>query len=245
MRNVKVNKLITILLTCLILIATVGCSNKKETSRNNEMNDYNNSGEVEENDVNKQDKPEINNPEMSNDKNAAINLTKTDEEAIAYFNTLKQNVDNTLDSSNQNDDVKAKLKGTFITIVDFIFYDGDINGIKFDDLTDGAKQNILETAAIIDNSIMTKFPNYKEDISSTVSIAYKKASELIKSGANNIKEFSKETLGEDNYNTIIGAKDELVSYTKEAIDIIGDFAGTLWDKGKGKIKNWYENFKNN
>jgi len=92
---------------------------------------------------------------------------------------------------------------------------------------------------------MTKFPNYKEDISSTVSIAYKKASELIKSGANNIKEFSKETLGEDNYNTIIGAKDELVSYTKEAIDIIGDFAGTLWDKGKGKIKNWYENFKNN
>jgi len=44
---------------------------------------------------------------------------------------------------------------------------------------------------------------------------------------------------------MIDAKDELIEYTKKTVDFIGDIAGNLWDKGKDKIKNWYENFKNN
>lgn len=171
-------------------------------------------------------------------------FTADDKEVVAYFNELKTNVQETLNSET-SEEVKDKVKGTFITVVDFIFYEGEIKGIKFDDLTEGAKQNILETATTVDNMIMSKFPNYKEEISSTVTNAYNKASELIKKGANNVSEFSKEKLGEENYNAIIEAKDELVYYTKNAIEVVGEFAGTVWDKGKEKVKNWYENFKNN
>ena len=171
-------------------------------------------------------------------------FTADDKVVITYFNELKEDIEEILNSE-ASQEIKDKVKGTFITVVDFIFYEGEIKGIKFDDLTEGAKQNILETATTVDNMIMSKFPNYKEEISSTVTNAYNKASELIKKGANNVSEFSKEKLGEDNYNAIIEAKDELVYYTKNAIEVVGEFAGTVWDKGKEKVKNWYENFKNN
>ena len=60
----------------------------------------------------------------------------------------------------------------------------------------------------------------------------------------NLKDFSKEKLGDENYNAIVEAKDELVEYSKEAIDIIGDVGSDLLDSGKEYIKNWYENFRN-
>ena len=169
--------------------------------------------------------------------------TSEDKEVISYFENIEQNIDNELNKE-KSENVKDKLKGTFITIVDFLFYDSEINGIKFDDLTEGAKQNILETVSSIDNKIMTKYPNYKEEISSTTKSAYNKASEVIKKGSENIKEFSKEKLGEENYNSIINAKDDLVYYTKNAVSIVGEFAGSIWETGKSKIKTWYENFRN-
>ena len=92
---------------------------------------------------------------------------------------------------------------------------------------------------------MIKYPNYKEEISDVTSQAYNKASELIKKGANNIKDFSKEKLGEENYNAIIEAKDELVYYTKNAVDIVGNAISNIWNSGKSKLKSWYENLKNN
>ena len=182
--------------------------------------------------------------EISSATSKTDEYTKEDNQVIEYFNEIETNVDEVLNSE-AVENAKDKLKGTFITVVDFIFYDAEIKGIKFDDLTEGAKQNILETATSIDNKIMIKFPNYKEDISSTTSKAYTKASEVIKKGANNIKEFSKEKLGEENYNAIKDVKDELVYYTKEAFGIVGDAVSTIWDKGKDKVKNWYQNIKNN
>lgn len=233
-------KILLMLFVVFAIVISVGCSSKEnessvdlptETPNNqNNVTEENNSVVENENKVDVEEKEET--------------LTKEDTEVITYFNNLKKNVDDTLNSE-KVENAKDKLKGTFITVVDFIFYEGEIKGIKFDDLTEGAKQNILETAATIDSAIMTKFPNYKEDISSNVSSAYNKTSELIKKGATNIKDFSKEKLGEDNYNAIIESKDELVDYTKQAVDFIGDVAGTLWDKGTDNIKNWYENFKNN
>ena len=127
--------------------------------------------------------------------------------------------------------------------MDFIFYDSEINGITFDELTDSGKQRILELASKIDTKIENKFPNYKETISDTTKKAFNKASELIKKGANNLSEFSKEKLGEENYNAIINAKDEFIDYTKKAIDIVGNVGSNLLENGKNYIKNWYENLK--
>lgn len=170
--------------------------------------------------------------------------TENDKTVIATFDNIEKDVDNLLQGE-KTESTKDKLKGTFVTVVDFIFYDAEINGIKFDDLTEGAKQNILETANAIDSKIEKKFPGYKETISDKTKKAYNIASEVIKRGANSIKDFSKEKLGEENYNAIIDAKDELVYYTKNAFDIVGNITSNLWEQGKLKIKSWYEKFRNN
>lgn len=170
------------------------------------------------------------------------NYTANDKEVIGYFKSVSDKVDDTLNDGN-SETVKDKLKGTFITIVDFIFYDSEIKGIKFNDLTDGAKQNILDTASMIDSKITAKFPNYKEEISTKTKAAYNKASELIKRGAANMSQFSKDKLGEENYNAIIDAKDELVYYSKNAVSLIGNVANSIFTKSKSKLKSWYENLK--
>lgn len=182
-----------------------------------------------------------NNNELSNDE---IYYSDDDITAIQTFNNINDEIDNTLNSENI-ENAKNKAKGTFITIVDFIFYDSEINGVTFDELTDNGKQKILEIANKIDLKIENKFPNYKDTISESAKKAFNKASELIKKGAYNLGEFSKEKLGEENYNAIINVKDEIINYTKEAIDIIGNVGSDLFDSGKEYIKNWYENFKNN
>jgi len=257
MKTVKLvgKKLFLIVLSGFIIITISGCTNpdlpeendnypveNPDNSIGGESSNVTNSGDDQSDDKDTSNSENLENEEVGND--SLEEYSQNDVEIISYFNELEANVSTELNFGS-SESIKNKMKGTFITIVDFIFYDGEIKGIKFDDLTDGAKQNILETAATIDNAIMTKFPNYKEEIGSTVSNAYNKASDLIKKGANNVKEFSKEKLGEENYNAIIEAKDELVYYTKNAFSIIGDVANSIWDKSTETIKNWYENFKNN
>ena len=230
-----------------------------ETSNNQEKNIENNEEKVTNSKNNEETDTTLHNEETKNvnqEENIISNddkvdsvkqpeqYTEADKTVINTFNNIENEVDNLLQSE-ATESTKDKLKGTFITVVDFIFYDAEINGIKFDDLTEGAKQNILETANNIDSKIDKKFPGYKETISDKTKNAYNKASEVIKKGATNIKNFSKEKLGEENYNAIIDAKDELVYYTKNAFNIIGNITSNVWEKGKSKVKDWYEKFRNN
>lgn len=176
--------------------------------------------------------------------NNDVTYSEEDNVIIEEFNQVKNKVVEFLNSE-EVDNARDKAKGVFISVVDFLFYDGEINGVKFDDLTDDGKQKVLELATNIDSYIVKKFPTYKEDISETAKTAYTKASDLIKKGANNIKDFSKEQLGEENYNAIVDAKDELVEYTKEAAEVVGNISSKLWSNAKEKIKNWYEGFREN
>lgn len=136
-----------------------------------------------------------------------------------------------------------KAKGIFISLVDFIFYDGTIKGVTFDELSNSGKEKVLKIVSSIDKKIENKIPGYKESISSKTSIAFKKASEIIQASAQNINEFSKEKLGEENYNSILSAKDELVDYTKQAFTIVKSFSSSTFTKIKDKLSSWYENFK--
>ena len=169
--------------------------------------------------------------------------TNNDQEAINAVDKLQKNIDNILNSEQANS-AKDKVKGAFVTVVDFLFYDSEINGITFNELTDAGKQKVLQIASAIDTKIESKFPNYKDTIANGTKNAFNKASELIKKGANNVKEFSKDKLGEENYNAIVEVKDEITEYTKKAIDIISDFGSNIFSKGKEYIKKWYENFRN-
>ena len=245
-KKVNHKKIICILLSGFIIVTISGCS-KTDSSLTNIHEESNEFKMTTNNNQVVDGQPEFNEniPQHEIENNAQIetqNYSQNDETAIATFNNIEEEVDTILDSENISN-AKEKVKGTFITIVDFIFYDSEINGVTFDELTDSGKQKVLEIANKIDNKIENKFPNYKDTISDTTKKAFNKASELIKKGAENVSEFSKEKLGEENYNAIINAKDEIIDYTKEAIEIIGDVGSDVFNSGKEYIKNWYENLK--
>lgn len=163
-------------------------------------------------------------------------------------NTIINEMDNTLNSINtesSSSNFSDKAKATFISIVDFLFYDGTIKGVTFNELTDDGKQKVLEIANKIDVKLEEVSPGYKDKISSTTSNAYNKASEIIKSGASSLNNFAKEKLGDENYNSIIDAKDELVKYSKNALNLVGSAGSKLFSSTKDKLNDWYQNFKNN
>ena len=198
----------------------------------------------------------ISNNDSTSSKNTQSNNSTTNNtntsETITYSNN-DEVVINSLESSltkiNNGDGSDSSFadsaKGVFVSIVDFLFYDGEINGVTFDELTDSGKQKVLEIASKVDSAIETKIPGYKETISDTASKAFNKASEIIKSGANNLNNFAREKLGEENYQSIIDAKDELVYYTKNAINFLGDVGGKVFNSVKDKLDSWYQDFKNN
>lgn len=163
-------------------------------------------------------------------------FTDTDSEILDVFDKIGDSVRDSFDTAELLD----KGKSYFIYCVDFLFYDGEIKGIKFEDLTDSAKQQLLLDITTIDSLICAKYPDYKEDIKEGYGNAYNKASEVIREGSANIKDFSKEKLGEDNYNKIGEYKDMFVDITRRDFDTFLDILGI----GKEKVRNKYEDFKN-
>ena len=154
-------------------------------------------------------------------------------------NTLKN-----IEESTQDENFKDKASSTFISIVDFLFYDGTIKGISFDELTEKGKEKVLEISSKIDVKLEEKCPGYKEKISNSTSKAYQKASKIIKKGAKNINDFAKSALGDENYQAIIDAKDELVKYSKESLNYVTGAGSKVFNNTKEKLNEWYQNFKN-
>lgn len=224
-------KLLIILMSSLIITTLSGCKSETDITTNNTQ--YEDSNNVEN---------ETTSSEIITENTSEIEYSNNDLLVINEFENIEKELNEILENDK---DFLNKAKGVFITIVDFIFYNSEINGVKFDELTENGKQKVLEISNNIDLKIENKFPNYKNDISEKASEALNKASKLIEEGSNNIEDFTKEKLGEENYNTLIEVKDELVEYTKNAFDIIGDFSSELYDNGKQKIKDWYEELKNN
>lgn len=175
--------------------------------------------------------------------NKEISTYSSNDEVV--INSLENSLTKINNGSASDKSFSDSAKGVFVSIVDFLFYDGEINGVTFDELTDSGKQKVLEIASKVDNAIESKIPGYKETISSAASSAFNKASEVIKSGANNLNNFAREKLGEENYQSIIDAKDELVYYTKNAINFLGDVGGKVFNSVKDKLDSWYQDFKNN
>ena len=175
----------------------------------------------------------------TNSNNKENNLSPEDQKVIEELENLEHNVDTLL--TNSKDD--KTFKGVFISLVDFLFYDGKIKGITFAELTDQGKQKVLSIVARIDAKIEAKFPGYKEKISNKNSAAFNKISELIKKGAANVNEFAKDKLDETDYQALIDEKDELVLYTKNAFSLVKNFSTSLWHKTTTKLKEWYEKYR--
>ena len=170
-----------------------------------------------------------------NNNSSTTNIEKTetaDTIVLSYFNELQKE----FDSGN----IKESLKEGFITVVDFIFYNGTIKGYTFKDLSDSAKLKVLSMGLYFDNKIEKYFPGYKESISDKANKIYTNVKkEIIESYLNTtIKVCENNTelcnRAKENFN-------ELKSNFNLTWSLIKDIAGD----GVDKLKNWYEIFKGN
>ena len=219
-------------------------SDNSNDNIDNNVTSSNNTSSVSNSTTNNSSKNAQSNSSNKNDvsNNTEVNTYSSNDEIV--INSLESSLTKINNGSTSDSSFSDSAKGVFVSIVDFLFYDGEINGVTFNELTDSGKQKVLEIASKVDNAIESKIPGYKETISDTASSAFNKASEVIKSGANNLNNFAKEKLGEENYQSIIDAKDELVYYTKNAINFLGDVGGKVFNSVKDKLDSWYQDFKN-
>lgn len=226
-----------LLIGCLIGITYANKKNEEVKEEIKEKED-NNKEEIKIN-----SKPNDNeNKDISNNKDTIKNDNYNEKDNIVIDelnNTLKN-----IEESTQDENFKDKASSTFISIVDFLFYDGTIKGISFDELTEKGKEKVLEISSKIDVKLEEKCPGYKEKISNSTSKAYQKASKIIKKGAKNINDFAKSALGDENYQAIIDAKDELVKYSKESLNYVTGAGSKVFNNTKEKLNEWYQNFKN-
>lgn len=83
---------------------------------------------------------------------------KTEAKLLSFFENESSMFD-TKDTS-----ITDKLKASFTSIIDFIFYEKEIKGYTFKELTNSAKLKVISIALAIDNKIDTYFPDYKDKI---------------------------------------------------------------------------------
>ena len=232
-------KMIIISIVSGIALLLIGCligiyANKK----NEEVKE-----EIKEKEDNNKEEIKIDRKLNDNENKNTIkndNYNEKDNIVIDELNNTLKNIE----ESTQDENFKDKASSTFISIVDFLFYDGTIKGISFDELTEKGKEKVLEISSKIDVKLEEKCPGYKEKISNSTSKAYQKASKIIKKGAKNINDFAKSALGDENYQAIIDAKDELVKYSKESLNYVTGAGSKVFNNTKEKLNEWYQNFKN-
>lgn len=233
-------KIIIISIVSGIALLLIGCliGITYANNKNEEVKE-----EIKEKEDNNKEEIKIDRKLNDNENKDAIkndNYNEKDNIVIDELNNTLKNIE----ESTQDENFKDKASSTFISIVDFLFYDGTIKGISFDELTEKGKEKVLEISSKIDVKLEEKCPEYKEKISNSTSKAYQKASKIIKKGAKNINDFAKSALGDENYQAIIDAKDELVKYSKESLNYVTGAGSKVFNNTKEKLNEWYQNFKN-
>lgn len=201
---------------------------------NNIDNNKNIDNDIEYNDTNTNNQENIDNQTNeyipNNNLQLNNNNNNNEENIILYF----KNIDHELDNNTHN--LGDKIKEKIVKCINFIFYDEEINGKKFSELTNKTKIKILEIMLSIDYKIEKHFPKYKEDIS----IKY-----------NNLKSKIVEKYLEITTN-ICQNDQELCINTKESFQKLKKNFGITWNiikentkNGISKLKDWYEIWRNN
>lgn len=232
-KNVIIVILIIIVILLVVFISVNEINNNKkldiidkEITNNNEKNSSNNSTNVSNDDINSNN---TDNDKQNNTTNYSENKdTYSEADIINYTNKIDEAIDNN-DSS-----IKDKLKDNFITIVDFIFYDKEIKGYKFSELTNSAKLKVIDTALKIDSQIDKYFPNYKETISDKYKQIKDKLVILYLDTTVNICSNNKDECDK--------AK-ELFSKVKDNIGVGITYIKEVAINGKNKLKDYYEIFR--
>ena len=184
------------------------------TSDNNYQNNQNNTDD---------------NYNSNNSNNGSDDINSNNEgNVIRFF----ENLDNKLTSYNNGDENLGKtIKSNFVSCIDFIFYNKEINGTKFNELANAAKLKILAIALSIDSKIDEKIPGYKDTISSSYQNMKVKIIEKYLETTTNICN--------NDPDLCVTAK-EGFSDLKTNFGITWDIVKELANNGVAKLKDWYE-----
>lgn len=171
----------------------------------------------------------------------------SEQELTTYLSEVNNEVSTIVSKEEITSEDEYTLKNTFITLTDFIFYNGTIKGKTFNDLTTSAKESVLSLYEKIDSKIESKFPSYKETIKDKSEKTYNNIKDKITNAKNEILEAYKQEIGEENYTEQEQIIDESISTMKDSfspvIDTIVDKSKEVYDKAKDKASTWYEEFK--
>lgn len=148
---------------------------------------------------------------------------------LTYFEEAKEKLKE-LASKDNVEEIKTKGKEYIITGIDFIFYNKPINGVYFNDLTDDAKKSVIKSLKSIDSAIIEYYPNYKEEISSKYTTAVAFLDEKYIYSLDKIKEF----LGEENFEAIGNASNELKENAKDTFEETSSYIKKKYNEWKNK-----------
>ena len=195
-------------------------SKEEDNVSNDSVNDVDTS-----NKENELDNEDVN---ISVNDDSSNSYEYTEEDVVEYFSVMEEEV-------SESSSFKEKFKEYFITVVDFIFYDSEIKGYTFSELSGTAKVKIIGMALKIDSKIEEYIPGYKESISNTGSKIYTNVKEKLVTLYMDIST----DICKDNENECTKVK-EIFSDVKDVCSIGWDFIKSLASSGFSKIKEWYE-----
>lgn len=137
-----------------------------------------------------------------------------------------------------NEDNKAKAKEYFTTLVDFIFYDGTINGHTFNELSTSAKAKVVYYALLIDSKIDSKWPGYKD----TIQEKYKVVKGMLIAKYLDICSYVKTNEPEvyEQLKYDLGILKKSLSLTWDVVKSAFSYAS---DFTVSHLKDWYETFR--
>ena len=165
---------------------------------------------------------------------------KKKESESDVLRSIQEETDEAIENTN-DDSKKGKVKDTFIKLVDFIFYDGEIKGYKFHELTDKGKAKVIYYALKLDGKIDEKWPDYKEKISDkTIDIKAKLIAKYMEYTTNICSKYPDQCAEvKEDWNYL----KEKFKYTWTVIkDAFVKYAKPKGVEAINKIKEWYEVF---
>ena len=162
------------------------------------------------------------------------NIISNEEEIIVFFNTLN----NDLNSNDNSETLTRKIKTNFVIGVDFLFYDGEINGYTFSQLSNEAKLKVLEAMMFIDDKIDNVLPGYKETISATTGKIYNTVKEKVVEVYINVTD----SICSNNADLCENAKKGLENM-QYAFGLTWNFIKDIASRGTNRLSNWYLDWK--
>lgn len=173
--------------------------------------------------------PKPNNQVNDNSKPNSTSSTNEDADTaiLSYFNELETDL--------KSQTITSSLKTGFINVIDFLFYNGQIKGYTFKDLSSSAKLKVLSIALYFDSKIDEYFPGYKESIINTSNKIYTNIKERI------VKTYLDITssICLENAEFCAAAKEEFAEL-KTNFGLTWSLIKDIASDGINNLKSWYE-----